>query len=333
MRRHPWLASLTCSVALFAASALLAPGSATAAAAAKTCNGRPVTLLGQPGVAMLATAGDDVIFTRGAPSVDTGAGNDSICITGAGDVTVNAGPGDDFVGARKHEGRSYVSLGFGNDVFFGGDGDDRVWSQESYNQTALTDRDRISTGGGSDYVISGSTLASNYDYVDLGTGNDSLLTYGDGPNAALSGGPGRNSLRPAFSNQGDWEFNNVSGTATRYGYTQLTWQNFTNFDLTSANGAVLEFLGSSADEVVQAGGSCAITLNGEGGNDRLLVGPRGCDGLLAGDAHIYGGFGNDRLTGAMGNDFLSGGPGNDVATGNRGTDLCRAEVRRSCEST
>ena len=114
--------------------------------AAPTCNGLPLTAEGSPNGTVIGTAGDDVILTRGATRVDAGAGNDSICVTGKGTAVINAGPGDDFVGARAHKGKSFVSLGFGDDAFYGGDGNDRVWSQEASNQTSPDDSDLIDSG-------------------------------------------------------------------------------------------------------------------------------------------------------------------------------------------
>ena len=71
-----------------------------------------------------------------------------------------------------------MSLGFGDDAFYGGDGNDRVWSQEASNQTSPDDSDLIDAGGGDDYVISGSSTALNTDAVTLGPGDDTLVTYG-----------------------------------------------------------------------------------------------------------------------------------------------------------
>ena len=72
---------------------------------APLCNGLTPTQTGEPGITLIGTAGDDVIVTKGAARVDSGAGDDSICVTGRGTAVVNAGPGDDFVGARAHKGQ------------------------------------------------------------------------------------------------------------------------------------------------------------------------------------------------------------------------------------
>ena len=172
-------------------------------AAAPTCNGLPLTAEGSPNGTVIGTAGDDVILTRGATRVDAGAGNDSICVTGKGTAVINAGPGDDFVGARAHKGKSFVSLGFGDDAFYGGDGNDRVWSQEASNQTSPDDSDLIDAGGGDDYVISGSSTALNTDVVALGPGDDALVTYGSSGGASLSGGLGINTYQPLPGRDGE----------------------------------------------------------------------------------------------------------------------------------
>ena len=183
--------------------------------AAASCNGLTASVVGSPNGTLIGTAGDDVIVTKGATRVDSGAGNDSICVTGKGTAVVNAGPGDDFVGARTHKGKSFVSLGFGDDLFFGGDGNDRVWSQEASNQSSPDDTDVIDTGGGDDYVISGSSAAFNSDQITLGPGDDALVTYGFSSGASLSGGLGTNTYQPLPGPDvaGDWVFDNVTGQA------------------------------------------------------------------------------------------------------------------------
>jgi Ca2+-binding RTX toxin-like protein len=298
-----------------------------------TCNGLPPTITGSSQENILGTAGDDVVITDGAARVDTGAGDDTICITGTGAVVVNAGPGDDYVGARTHIGKTFVSLGFGDDTFLGGEGPDRVWSQESSNQTASDDHDEIDTFGGNDYVISGSSTAPNTDVVDLGTGGDVLVTYGVGTGAFLSGGPGTNDYQPlpGADVRGDWLVDNVTGQALLGDVPSLTWQSFQRFDLRGMQGDRLRYRGSAASEQVTAGGACQVVLRGRAGNDRLTVAPVGCSGLPAGNAVLVGGAGNDRLKGASGDDIMRGGGGRDRGDGGAGDNTCSSiEVATSC---
>lgn len=299
---------------------------------APTCNGQTPTIVGSPGATLLGTAGNDIVLTRGATRVDTGAGDDSICVTDRGAIVINAGPGDDFVGARTHKGKTFVSLGFGDDTFIGGDGPDRVWSQEASNQTSVGDHDVILSNGGDDYVISGSSAAPNTDVVVLGPGDDALVTYGASAGADLSGGLGVNTLQPlpGADVSGDWTFDNVNGEALLDGSTQLTWSSFRRFDLTGLQGSRVRYLGSAASEWVLAGGTCRVVLRGRAGDDRLTVDPQGCNNLPAGDALLAGGPGDDQLNGSDGDDVLRGGGGVDKADGGLGDDTCQAEEPIAC---
>jgi Ca2+-binding RTX toxin-like protein len=339
-RRHVSVVRTVASACALAASLVLAAGSGAVARAEEppaakvpTCNGQTPTATGSPDENLLGTAGDDVIITNGALRVDTGAGDDSICITGRGSVVVNAGPGDDYVGARAHQGKTFVSLGFGNDTFYGGDGPDRVWSQESSNQTAPDDHDVVITYGGDDYVISGSSVALNTDLVQLGTGDDTLVTYGFSANANLAGGPGTNVYQPLPGPdvRGDWLFDNVAGDASMDDTVRLSWRSFQVFNLTGLQGERMRFRGSQAGEAVRAGGTCQVVLRGRGGNDRLSVDDTGCNGLPAGNAVLVGGAGNDQLNGSTGDDVLRGGGGRDRGDGGAGDDRCvKVEVPLSC---
>jgi Ca2+-binding RTX toxin-like protein len=299
---------------------------------APTCNGRTATIVGSPGATLLGTADDDVIVTKGASRVDSGAGDDAICVTGKGAAVINAGLGNDFVGARSHRGKTFVSLGFGDDTFLGGRGADRVWSQEASNQTSTGDHDVIVTGGGDDYVISGSSAAPNTDVVVLGPGNDAVATYGFSAGADLSGGLGVNTLQPLPGGDvsGDWTIDNTTGTGRMDGTTRLAWHTFQRFDLTGLQGPRVRFLGSRASEWVVAGGTCRVVLRGRAGDDRLTVDDEGCNNLPAGDAVLSGGPGNDLLNGSVGDDVLRGGEGHDTANGGLGRDTCVAEESTGC---
>jgi Ca2+-binding RTX toxin-like protein len=304
--------------------------------AAPSCNGLTATIVGSPGVTLFGTSGNDVIVTKSATRVDAGAGDDSICVTGKGTAVVNAGPDDDFVGARTHKGKTIVSLGFGDDVFWGGNGDDLVWSQEASNQTSSDDHDVIDTAGGNDYVISGSSTAPNTDVVTLGPGDDELTTYGFSGGALLSGGLGTNAYQPLPGADvpggwtGEWRFDNVLGAASLDDIERLEWRAFQKFDLRSLRGPRVRYFGSRADESVLAGGTCRVALRGRDGDDRLRVDSDGCNNLPAGDARIVGGAGNDLMYGAAGDDVLRGGSGTDTADGGFGSDDCIAEHAIAC---
>jgi Ca2+-binding RTX toxin-like protein len=77
----------------------------------------------------------------------------------------------------------------------------------------------------------------------------------------------------------------------------------------------------------------ATTINGQAGNDRILIdfrltatltinGDEGNDTILDSDSGntLRGGDGNDRIFGNGGDDYIDGGPGNDLIDGGPGRD-------------
>ena len=79
-------------------------------------------------------------------------------------------------------------------------------------------------------------------------------------------------------------------------------------------------VGAGADRVqllaVDRTSNAAITINGENGNDRVVV-----TGAIRVGIQINGGEGSDSLTGGTGNDTIDGGAGDDSLWGWRGNDL------------
>jgi Ca2+-binding RTX toxin-like protein len=117
-----------------------------------TCNGKPATIVGTPGVDVLTgTARDDVIVTgAGRDWIAAGAGNDTIC-TGAGRDVIRSGAGDDTTKA-----------GPARDVLLGGTGNDKL--------EASTGGDVLIGGTGDDSLLG----ARGNDTLNGGRGNDTL---------------------------------------------------------------------------------------------------------------------------------------------------------------
>lgn len=147
-----------------------------AVAAPPTCEGRAATIVGAPGQYLTGTAGDDVVVTAGASSVDAGAGDDLICATGAG---------------------VWAKLGPGVDVFRGGGWTDSVTAEEEGGRFV----DDVVTGGGSDRVqVAGAGMADAA-RIDLGVGEWDALTVLSDP-LALSVDAGRREI--AVAGQRAW---------------------------------------------------------------------------------------------------------------------------------
>jgi Ca2+-binding RTX toxin-like protein len=187
--------------ALGLALALL-PGS-SANAEPPTCQGRSVTVTGDTG-----TDGDDVMVVGpGQKSVETGAGNDLVCIrlSEGDDVRryfyLGTGPGDDVVHNETAASPRDVSvlLGLGADTYVGSDASTDYVSTgpDSWGGTSDTEKDVVDTRGGADQVSSGSVAPGtpNPDVITTGDGDDGLDWAGVQVSGQVDLGPGENSIR------------------------------------------------------------------------------------------------------------------------------------------
>ena len=164
--------------------------------AAETCRGIAATIVGTPGADLTGTPGPDVVVTNGAATVDTGDGDDLICTTetpatasGAG-VEVDAGVGNDNVDTTDDGPDAVIAttLGVGDDTYVGGRARDSVDARDEGHDT-------VATGGGNDFVGTGSHTGVDEDIVDTGASGDQLLVDGRlGSAAEVSGGNGRDGL-------------------------------------------------------------------------------------------------------------------------------------------
>ena len=176
-------------VSALVAFATVATAAPPASAAARTCQGRPATVVGVPDADKVkGTPGDDVIVTNGAFEVLAGDGDDLVCATvnprdrDQGTSNIRAGRGDDLI--IGHDGGVWVELGEGADIFSGGAGQDSVVSGRIATDDQGTadivdvDHDVISTGVGGDLVGVGQPGVAVSDVVDLGPGEDELYLHG-----------------------------------------------------------------------------------------------------------------------------------------------------------
>ena len=168
---------------------VLAAPAATSYAADEppTCLGQTATIVGGDGQ-VTGTEGADVIVASGISTVDALGGDDLVCLEMGSVVLdsseespvakVNAGAGDDVVSSENldawstpQDGQGFqvtVALGTGQDRFLGGPGTDIVYGSDP--DSADTERDDITTRGGSDYVHSGHASANNDDIIRTGPG-------------------------------------------------------------------------------------------------------------------------------------------------------------------
>jgi hypothetical protein len=296
-------------------------------AAGPTCQSRPATVVGEPGKVLQGTSGPDVVVSGGASFVNTGDGDDVVCVTGATAdgfrVRVDSGAGDDSVVTRTgNVVKAY--LGPGEDSFVGGAESDEVEAGDPADDEFDTYEDdvpdTITTGGGDDHV-----LASQEDTIALGSGDDSLEWAGPAgrPYRGIAdGGPGRNVLRVAAAvvdgeAPARWVLDSRAGTLSRADVTLVSWRRFTGFQVRVDPGVGrLVMRGSARDEwfsAYQLGLSGPpVTIRSGGGDDTISAGGVNTPGEV--DLDIDGGPGRD-LVRVLGYEFVRASLVLDLAAG------------------
>jgi len=246
--------------------ALLSPLPA-ANATGETCRGEAATIVGTPGNPALlgsdgivGTEGRDVLVTNGAFKVTTRGGDDLVCVTSPGApsvkrVIIDAGAGDDDVdGTTAPDWIAQVELGEGADRFEGGDAGNVVYAAYSDPTPVDTERDVLIGGAGSDRVHSGVVGEPNPDVIATGAGNDSLVysgvTTADG---SIDGGAGVDEFSPsALPRSGNTVVDNAAGQLLIDQRVVATWSGLETFWTGTIGGDDLTFVGTAADETVNA---------------------------------------------------------------------------------
>jgi Ca2+-binding RTX toxin-like protein len=285
-------------VGLAVLAAAVGPAARAPAGAGAICDGQPATIVAER-YTVRGTPGDDVIVDPdGAGLIESGAGDDTICVAEADFHEVYAGRGDDRVhGAR---GQDYVYPGAGDDVARGRGGADVITDEDRGD-------DRLHGGAGRDdlrFSVPFERLKVDPVRVDLARG--------------IARGHGRDRLSG---------FERVEGSgkpdALRGGRGPDVLDGIRGGDLIDGRGGDDLIFGARL-LVSEAG-----PIDPYDGGDRALRGG-------SGDDRIFAGAGVDRLSGGPGDDLLDGGgpasrPG-DGGDGGPGRDRCRdLESARGCE--
>lgn len=249
-------------------------------------------------------------------TVDGGAGNDRIILSGVASATINAGSGNDVVSISMRGATTVnnyqITLGDGADIIQLGVGSNAANSTDVAS-TARTDRvtdfqvgdagDKFEMTNFLNFGLTGYTANSNAfadGHLRLVQSGTDLLLQSDRDGAGVTNG-----FVTIFTIS-----NGYTGGFTAY-----------NFDGFIGN-LTLTGIGALNEKIVGATGN--DVLSGGDGNDKLMG--------LAGNDTLDGGNGNDTLTGGAGDDTLIGGAGNDTAsygdaTGNVTVSLAIAGVQ------
>lgn len=329
-----WL-TLACALGL-----LLAP--LASGAAAKTCGGKKVTIIGTPGPDhIVGKKASDVIYGGGGDDVITGGanGNDTIC-GGPGDDTIKGGRGYDSLYGEG--GDDNLDGETGSDMLDGGSGDDELAGEKGADNEhggAGEDRlmgakgpDTLEGGSGEDFIDGG----QGSDDVEGGAGDDELL--GDKGNDDILGGSGDDRIEGGPGD--DSHLDGGGGTDVLMGGAGTD-----NIDGGPGDGDVVR--GDAGTDVLAGGpggndivsyasatrGGIVVNLSADrakgDGHDKLsgfedVVGSPQADTIL-GDGVL------NRLDGGVGDDTLMAGGGGGEALGGPGTDQCSGfAVENSC---
>jgi Ca2+-binding RTX toxin-like protein len=253
-------------------------------------------------------------------TVDGGAGNDRIILTGVASATVNAGTGADIVSISMRGATTVnnyqITLGTGADIIQLGVGANAAASTE-VAATARTNRvTDFQVGDAGDkfemtsflnlgltgYTANSDAFASGH--LKLVQSGTDLLVQVDRDGAGVT-----NSFVTVFTIS-----NGYTGGFTAY--------NFDNFI------GELTLTGFGTDETI-TGATKNDTLTGNGGND-VLIGLGGNDKLDGGSGNdtLDGGAGDDQMTGGADNDTYVVGQAGDVVTelADGGTDLVQSAI-------
>jgi Ca2+-binding RTX toxin-like protein len=249
----------------------------------------------------------------------TGAGSDSLRISGAVDVSAAATNGTQgFLNIEN------VTLGeFATATFNGAQvGLGKISETSAISGTAGPNTIVLNVDSGGSLDLSGWTF-SNWDGNDVisingSTGDERII--GSIRNDTINGGIGNDRLNGGDGNDA------VSGGA---GNDRLNG-GAGNDTMTGGDGNDIYFVDNDADQVSEAalGGTDAVFSSVDyelgAGLEIESLRVRGTDGLqLTGNElanYLLGGAGNDTLDGGVGNDKLNGGAGNDTMTGGDNDD-------------
>jgi VCBS repeat-containing protein len=246
----------------------------------------------------LGTTGSGAAANLDVVTVDGGAGNDRIVLSGVASATINAGSGNDTVSISMRGASSVnnyqITLGSGADILQLGVGSNAANSTD-VAVTARTSRvtdfevgnagDKFEMTNFLNFGLTGYTANSNAfadGHLRLTQSGSDLLVQVDRDGAGVTNG-----------------FVTIFAISNGYtgGFTAFNFDGFIgNLNLTGIGSLNETITGATGNDV----------LSGGDGND-VLIG-------LAGTDTLDGGNGDDLLLGGTGNDTLIGGAGSDTAS-------------------
>ncbi|CAN5227476.1 hypothetical protein BH09ACT12_BH09ACT12_04260 [soil metagenome] len=241
-------------------------------AAPSRCGGQAATVVGTGGT-VKGTSGDDVIVAEDAQLVRGGRGDDIICVSstsvGGGSFVV-AGAGDDTVYTRGAGSYYNVGLGPGADLFVGGRGTSDTVKTGDKGDVAkglAPSRDVVKGSNGQDQVTSGVRGSINTDVVVL-RGRQGQVDYAGLPRGRVDLTGDYASVDFA-ADEGAWDLDLGAGPSTVDG--EAFELSAPTVDLSKVRWSSLDVRGSATDETVSIFGKDTargpVNVNLRGGAD------------------------------------------------------------------
>jgi Ca2+-binding RTX toxin-like protein len=332
---RPLVIALACACGL-----LLVP--LAGSAAAMSCNGKQVTIMGTAGNDhIVGKKASDVIYGSGGDDVITGGpnGNDTIC-GGPGNDSIHSGRGFDSIFGEEGEDQLFGETG--SDMVDGGGGDDTLNGSKG--------ADALHGGPGNDALIGakgpdvlGGDAGSDFidgqqgsDEIDGGGDGDQL--FGDKGNDTIDGGAGDDKVDGGAGDDSDLDGGGGSDTVVGGSGTDDATGGDGDHDVVRGDAGTDTLAGGGgADDIVsyatatRSGVQVSLGANkakGDGHDD--LDGFEDVVGSPQGDTIVGDGSAN-KLDGGVGDDTLESGGGGGIAYGGPGTDSCNGfSVEDSC---
>jgi Ca2+-binding RTX toxin-like protein len=301
------------------AALLAVPGSASAAVTSSVAGGVLTVNSDANDAITITSVGGDVKVNGGNPA--GGPEVDSADITA---IVVNGGPGANNINLAGVNGTDFPALADGTDVTVrGGEGNDTI------NGSLLADH--LEGGNGDDRIISDDSQANSRDELLGEGGNDTMVWNPGDDDDDNDGGPGNDTVEVNGGGGGE-QFevkpSVVNAGGARFERTGPTPPGPFNIEIVTSETLDLNANGGD-DTLTTAGGVLGIALDIDGGdgNDTLdggdgpdLLAGGNNDDRIVGDNNALGT--RDVSRGDAGNDTMvwNPGDGDDVNEGGEGTD-------------
>lgn len=242
------------------------------------------------GDSLIGGDGDDHIFGQGGDDTITG---------GDGQDNIDGGTGNDSIDSSSDDAIDLPDLGF---PAYG------AFPAVPADHDPNNDRDFVDAGSGNDTVVTG----DDADTILGGSGNDSIDAGVD--TDSIEGGSGNDTI---IGGEGNDTIDGGDDNDVIYGGLDPSFPDYLNIPDDGHGGVIPDPETNNGRDLID-GGAGNDTIFGQDDDDTISGG--------TGNDVIDGGVDEDSITGGEGNDALTGGHGDDTIHGNEGDDTIHGGI-------